>query len=140
MIAKLLAGRGSIAQPPAATQVNLVTNDPGAPVMVDGRLAGVTPLDLSINSDVRSITVGNALTLTPKQEMVVGSTGQDTDRLESGRERAAADPRPGTVPPPPLPRPGGIRVSSPIELEVFEGDTTTRIDGNRDRAGASRAA
>ena len=50
VIARLLAGRGSISPPPAVTQVNLVTNDPGAPVMVDGRLAGVTPLDLSINS------------------------------------------------------------------------------------------
>jgi hypothetical protein len=121
VIARLLAGRGSIAQPPSATQVNLVTNDPGAPVMVDGKLAGVTPLDLSIDSGVRSISVGTSLTLTPKQEMVVGSTGQDANRLETGRERAA-DPRPGTVPATALPRAGGIRVSSPIELEVFAGD------------------
>jgi PEGA domain len=119
VIARLLAGRGSI--PPAASaQVSLVTNDPGAPVMVDGRLAGVTPLDLSINSEVRSITVGSSLA--PKQEIVVGSSGQNTNPLAIGRERVAAEPRPGTVPAP-TPRPsGGIRVLSPIELEVFEGE------------------
>ncbi len=88
--------------------------------MVDGKLAGVTPLDLSIDSAVRSISVGNALTLAPKQEMVVGSTGQDTNRLEIGRERTAAD-APARIAPPPE-RAGGIRVSSPIELEVFAGD------------------
>ena len=122
VIARLLAGRGSISQPPAVAQVNVVTNDPGAPVMVDGKLAGVTPLDLSINSEVRSITVGSSLPLAPKQEMVVGSTGKDANRLEPGRERVAAELRPSTVPAPPPQRVGGIRVSSPIELEVFEGD------------------
>jgi hypothetical protein len=121
VIARLLAGRGNVAPPPAVAQINLVTNDPGAPVKVDGRLAGVTPLDLSINSEVRSISVGSSLALPLKQEMV-GSTGQDSERLEARRERAGADPRPGTVPVPPAPRSGGIRVSSPIELEVFEGD------------------
>ena len=122
VIAWLLAGRGSISQPPAVAQVNVVTNDPGAPVMVDGKLAGVTPLDLSINSEVRSITVGSSLPLAPKQETVVGSTGKDANRLEPGRERVAAELRPSTVPAPPPQRVGGIRVSSPIELEVFEGD------------------
>jgi PEGA domain len=119
VIARLLAGRGNIVPPPAVAQINLVTNDPGAPVKVDGRLAGVTPLDLSISSEVRSISVGSSLALPLKQE-TVGSTGQDS---EARRERAGADPRPGTVPVPPAPRSGGIRVSSPIELEVFEGDT-----------------
>jgi hypothetical protein len=89
--------------------------------MVDGRLAGVTPLDVSINSDVRSIRVGSSLTAVPKQEMVVGSTGQETNQLETGRAPVGADSRPLTVRAPPE-RAGGIRVSSPIELEVFEGD------------------
>jgi hypothetical protein len=122
VIARLLAGRGSVSPPPAVAQINLVTNDPGAPVKVDGRLAGVTPLDLSIGSEVRSISVGSSLTVPPKQEMVVGSTGQDANPLDIGRERLAADPRPGSVTAPPPQRAGGIRVSSPIELDVFEGD------------------
>jgi hypothetical protein len=120
VIARLLGRQDRTSPPAAATQVNLVTNDPGAPVMVDGKLAGVTPLDLSIDSAVRSISVGNAITLTPKQERVVGSTGQDTTRLDIGRERTAAD-APARVAPP-AERAGGIRVSSPIELEVFAGD------------------
>ena len=122
VIARLLAGRGNIAPPPAVAQINLVTNDPGAPVKVDGRLAGVTPLDLSINSEMRSISVGSTLALPVKQEMV-GSTGLESTRLDAGRGRANADPRPGAAPVPSAPRAGGIRVSSPIELEVFEGDT-----------------
>jgi hypothetical protein len=121
VIAWLLAGRRSPTQTPAVAQVNLLTNDPGAPVMVDGRLAGVTPLDLSISSEMRSIKVGSSLALTPKQDMVVGSTGQTASALESRRERAAADSRTAIAPPAPQ-RSGGIRVSSPIELEVFEGD------------------
>ena len=118
-IARLLGRQDRTSPPPAVTQVNLVTNDPGAPVMVDGKLAGVTPLDLSIDSAVRSISVGNAITLTPKQEKVVGSTGQDTTRLDIGRERTADVPARVV---PAAERAGGIRVSSPIELEVFTGD------------------
>jgi len=96
--------------------------------MVDGRVAGLTPLDLSITSAVRSIKVGSTLTLaqvgsaltpTSNHEGVVGSSGQDMNPLEIGRERAAEAPRPTTVPAPP---PGGIRVLSPIALEVFEGE------------------
>ncbi len=128
VIVRLLAGRGSI--PPAASvaQVSLVTNAPGAPVMVDGRVAGLTPLDLSITSAVRSIKVGSALTLAqvgsaltpaPNQEVVVGSSGQDMNPLEIDRQRGAEAPRPATVPARP---PGGIRVLSPIALEVFEGE------------------
>jgi PEGA domain len=121
VIAGLLAGRESGSPSPTVAQINLVTNDPGAPVKVDGRLAGLTPLDLSINSEVRSISVGSSLTLAPKQEMMVGSTGRETNPSEIRRERIAGDSRPGIAPPAPQ-RAGGIRVSSPIELEVFEGD------------------
>jgi PEGA domain len=121
VIVRLLAARETISPSPAVAQINLVTNDPGAPVKVDGRLAGVTPLDLSINSEVRSISVGSSLTPPAKQETIVGSTGRDTNAAEIGRERIAEDPRPGIVPPTPQ-RLGGIRVSSPIELEVFDGD------------------
>jgi hypothetical protein len=121
VIARLLVGRGSVPQAAAAAQVNLVTTDPGAPVMVDGRLAGVTPLDLSITAEMRSITVASPQAA-PKQETVVGSTGQSINPIEIGRERGVADPRPGTAVAPPPQRAGGIRVSSPIELDVFEGD------------------
>lgn len=120
VIARLLAGR-PISAPPAAAQVNVVTNDPGAPVMVDGQLAGVTPLDVSISPEVRSIRVGTSLPSVAKQEMVVGSTGQETNGLETGREHGGADSQPRAVLAPPD-RAGGIRISTPIELEVFEGD------------------
>ena len=90
--------------------------------MVDGRLAGLTPLDVSIDSEVRSIKVGSALSLWPKEDGVVGSSGQDTNPLATGRAGVAAAPRPTAVPAPTPRAPGGISVSSPIELEVFEGE------------------
>jgi len=53
---------------------------------------------------------------------VVAGTVKDTNPLAIGRERAAAEPR-SRIGPAPAPRAsGGIRVSSPIELDVFEGD------------------
>jgi hypothetical protein len=121
VIATLVARRGSISPSPVVAHISLMTNDPGAPVKVDGRLAGVTPLDLSINTDVRSITVGSSLSPAPKREMAVGSTGQDASSREIGGEPIAARSRPVIGPAAPQ-RSGGIRVSSPIELEVFEGD------------------
>jgi hypothetical protein len=121
VIATLLARRRTAPPPAAVAQVSLVTPDPGAAVMVDGQLAGVTPLDLSINSTMRSISVAGTQAA-PKPETVVGSTGLDANPREIGRERVAPDPRPGVVATPPPQNVGGIRVSSPIELEVFEGD------------------
>ena len=140
VIARLLAGRGSISQPPAVAQVNVVTNNPGAPVMVDGKLAGVTPLDLSINSEVRSITVGSSLPLAPKQEVVVGripgrtpigsspagsASPQNCGPALFRRRRLASRWHQGVV----ADRARGVR-----------GRQTTRIDRDWDRAGTCRAA
>lgn len=123
VIAVLLARRGTAPPPATVAQINLATADPGAQVMVDGQLAGVTPLDLTISPGTRSINVAGSQPAAPKPELVVGSTGSQNDPLEAGQERVGARPR--TIQPaaPPPPRVGGIRLSSPIELEVFEGNT-----------------
>jgi hypothetical protein len=59
----------------------------------------------------------------PKPEQIVGSTGQQIPVAQnpaSGADARSA----GALSPVPVPqRSGGIRLSSPIELEVFEGDT-----------------
>jgi hypothetical protein len=121
VIALLAQRRWNAPAPPPAkiAEVNLETPDPGATVMVDGRSAGVTPLQLQIGPDIRSISVISPQSA-PKQDSMVGSTG-----LQNKPEQAAgAGARPGNVlaavsaPQ----RVGGIRLSSPIELEVFEGD------------------
>ena len=124
VIAALLAPRGNVRPAATVTEVTLMTPDPGAAVTVNGQSAGVTPLQLTIGPEMRLISVASPRPPAPKQELVVGSTGQQRTVLENGREPVRADPRSGPVSTAaPAPRVGGIRVSSPIELEVFEGDT-----------------
>jgi hypothetical protein len=128
VIIAMLAQRRWNAPAPAPVvkiaEVSLETPNPGATVMVDGRSAGVTPLQLQIGPDVRSISV-----VTPesalKQESMVGSTGLQNTQAGSRRDPAAeAGARaPNTLSAVSAPqRVGGIRFSSPIDLEVFEGD------------------
>ena len=119
VIAMLLARRAPAPPPATVATVNLVTTNPGAAVIVDGQSAGVTPLDLKISSEMRTISV--APTVVSRQEQVVGSTGQQHDALDDVRRAANQPPRavPATVP---AERVGGIRLLSPIPLDVFEGD------------------
>ena len=107
--------------PVKIAEVNLETADPGASVTVDGRSVGVTPLRLAIGSDIRSISIVSPPTAA-KPEQIVGSTGQQIPVAQNPASRADARSA-GALSPVPAPqRSGGIRLSSPIELEVFEGD------------------
>jgi len=119
VIGILLRRRSNVPPPVTTTQVNLETPDPGASVMVDGRPAGVTPLQLTIGPDMRSISVVPP----PKQELIVGSTGQQGTLPQTPAVAAGARSVNAPAPVPAPQRSGGIRLSSPIELEVFEGDT-----------------
>ena len=120
-IAMLLRGRVAVPPPVTLTEVNLDTPDPGATVLINGQSAGVTPLQLKIGPDTKSISVASLLPPVPKPDGIVGSTGQRPRLIESGRETAVS-PRSASIAAPPQPF-GGIRLSSPIDLEVFEGDT-----------------
>jgi hypothetical protein len=114
------------ATPPAPIrEIHVETPEPGASVMVDGQSAGVTPLQLKISPETRSISVVDNRPV-QKPEIIVGSTGQENPTpapvLATPPKTAARTPAaPVTVPP--LQRAGGMRFVSPIELEVFEGDT-----------------
>ncbi len=119
VIAMLLVRREAAAPPALVARVNIATTDPGAAVIVDGQSAGVTPLDLTISSAMRTISVAPAAGVKP--ELVVGSTGQQNHALDPARTAADRELRAGPAPVPPE-RVGGIRVSSPIPLDVFEGD------------------
>jgi hypothetical protein len=124
VIAMLLRGRWVAPAPVRMADVKLETSDPGATVVVDGQSAGVTPLQLKIGPDVRSISVASPRPAAPTPEAVVGSTGKENLDPGGGREPVAAarsGNAPAAVPAPQ--RLGGIRLSSPIALEVFEGDT-----------------
>jgi hypothetical protein len=110
--------------PVTATEVRFETPAPGASVMVNGQAAGVTPLQLKIGPEVRSISVASPPPAAPTPDLTIGSTGQQNPPAVSGRAAAPAA-RPSNAPAaaePPPQRSGGIRFSSPIEVEVFEGD------------------
>ena len=121
VVALLLQRLWSVPAPVKIAEVNLETGDPGASVTVDGRSVGVTPLRLAIGSDIRSISIVSPPTAA-KPEQIVGSTGQQVPVAQNPASRADAQSA-GALSPVPAPqRSGGIRLSSPIELEVFEGD------------------
>ncbi len=123
VVALLLQRRWDVPAPVKIAEVNLETADPGASVTVDGRAVGVTPLRLAIGPDIRSISIVSPQPTAAKPEQIVGSTGQQipvAQNAASGADARSA----GALSPVPVPqRSGGIRLSSPIELEVFEGDT-----------------
>jgi hypothetical protein len=125
VIAMLLRGRWVAPAPVRMADVKLETSDPGATVVVDGQSAGVTPLQLKIGPDVRSISVASPRPAAPTPETVVGSTGKENLDPGGGREPAVGAARPGNAPAtvPAPQRLGGIRLSSPIAVDVFEGDT-----------------
>lgn len=109
VIAGLILSRGAT----APTAVIVETSAPGADVLVDGRSAGVTPLQLEIGSATRSIRVVDSRPPAGPVAPQPQNPPQVPARPDVGTTGvAAATPRP----------PGGIRVLSPIDVEVFEGD------------------
>ena len=123
VIAVLLRRGGNAPALAKTADVKLETADPGASVTVDGRSVGVTPLQLAIGSDVRSISIVSPRPPATKQEQIVGSTGQQTPVVQSPASRADAQSVSAASAVPAPQRSGGIRLSSPIDLEVFDGDT-----------------
>ena len=124
VIAGLLQRQWATPPPAPVREINLETPEPGASVVVDGQSAGVTPLQLKISPETRSISVVDNRPV-QKPETIVGSTGQQNPTPEPGpapapKPAARAADAPVTVPP--AQRAGGMRFLSPIELEVFEGD------------------
>src|SRR5262245_16387479 len=105
------------APPPAETSVLVEFVRPGADVLVDGQPAGVTPLALKIGPQTRSIRV----------------VSQEPAPAEAAAPAAVGDDpavRPIVEPPAPAAPPaaaraersGALKVTSPLELQVIEGD------------------
>jgi PEGA domain len=92
------------------------TADPGASVVVDGRSVGVTPLQLTVGTGTTSIRIASA-------GRGPANTG---DRATSGATRGvpgkndtpASDRAASRTPQ----RTAGIRLTSPIDVEVFDGN------------------
>jgi PEGA domain-containing protein len=97
--------------PARETPVVVDSPQPGAAVVVDGRQVGVTPLVLQVGSATRSIQV---LDRKPSRRKNV-----DTNEPRTGRDVRTANVQPATAGSEPV---GGVKLSSPIEVTVFEGE------------------
>jgi PEGA domain-containing protein len=106
----------AVRRPPSVAGPAVVIESPvpGDTVIVDGKPVGTTPLQVTVSSSTRAIRLVQAATPEPP----IGST------LSAGGVPAPGDPRTlaaieeaGT-----RQRSGGVRVSSPIELKILEGE------------------
>ena len=119
LIGRLLFVR-SRALPPADTAIAVEFAQPGADVFVDGRRAGVTPLELKVGSRTRSIRLVSRESLrTDVTAQGLSFAGEDQRAPRATVDaRAADDLRTAARPQ----RSGGVRVSSPFELHVLENE------------------
>jgi hypothetical protein len=86
---------------------------PGDTVMVDGKAVGTTPLQLTVTSGTRAIRLVRASVVPALDGTAARPAPQDAPdaRAIAAIEQAGA-----------RQRSGGVRISSPIELKVLEGD------------------
>ena len=110
--------------PTTAVDVPLTIDSPSAGdrVLVDGREVGVTPLKLTVGSNVRSIRViarESATAPAPAAAMAAAPTPGDPKTAAALATAAQRQ------------RSGGLRLSTPIELQVLEGERVlgTSADG-----------
>jgi hypothetical protein len=100
---------------PAVVQPAVVIESPvpGDTVMVDGKPIGTTPLQLTVSSSTRAIRLVHAA-VAPAVESTVAAApvaaAADVRALAAIEEAGARQ------------RSGGVRVTSPIELKVLEGE------------------
>jgi len=87
---------------------------PGDTVMVDGRPAGITPLQLTVSSKTRAIRLVHAAA--PVSPVETTLAAEAVPAAGDARTIAAIE-EAGT-----RQRSGGVRVSSPIELKILEGE------------------
>jgi len=106
--------------PPTNTAVLVEFVRPGADVLVDGQPAGVTPLALTIGPQTRSIRVVSQ-EAAPAAAAAPAVVAEDPDLTAA---RPIVVPPAPAAPPAAAPprRPGALRLSSPFELQVIEGE------------------
>jgi hypothetical protein len=115
------------ARPPGpvsvAVPVRLESRDPGEVVLVDGQQVGVTPMELQTGPEKHTIRVGHPDV--PPLGVARASLAADTRTDAAARkESPAVDARPrNTIARAAArQRSGGLKLVSPIELQVLEGD------------------
>ncbi len=98
--------------PAAPVPVTIDSQQPGDQVIVDGRDVGVTPMTLALRSDMRSIRVRTR----PGADVAAVEPASAPERPADTTSSAALNQAASRE------RRGGLRVSSPIEIQVLEGD------------------
>jgi PEGA domain len=112
-LARTDAPRTTIALTPAPpVPVVIDSQQPGDQVIVDGREVGVTPMTLALRADMRSIHVRTRQSLEPAVVQTASAVSRPADTTSATLLNQAEARE----------RRGGLRVSSPIELQVLEGD------------------
>jgi hypothetical protein len=114
IIVRLLSARAS--QP---ARVTIDSASPGDTVLVDGKDVGVTPLDLPL-----SVVTGAIRVVPQSPEPVPGSVLATS---ESAQPLTPASPPAPTAGPP---RDGGVRISSPVPVQVVEGNDVLGSSSN----------
>ena len=116
IIGRLLYMRGH-APPPADSAVVIEFTRPGADVLVDGRPAGVTPLKLKVGAHTGSIRVVSRESDPAALESSVAVEAPDRRDQRPAGDRPVGDPQPARPQ-----RSSGVKVSSPFEIQVLEGN------------------
>jgi hypothetical protein len=113
------AASTAAAAAPAAAAVPVMIDSPrpGDIVMVDGRQVGVTPLGVTVGAAVRSIRVISRPA--PAPQVPPGSSDRTASAGAAKTVQPAPDPLKAIAA---RQRSGGLRLVSPIELSVFEGE------------------
>ncbi len=103
--------------PPVGAPIVFESLTPGDPVIVNGKEVGVTPLTLTLASDVRTVRV-QARTPLPAVEVVAVQTPPVPvpDRAANASVATAAALASARE------RRGGLRLVSPVEVQVLEGE------------------
>ena len=96
--------------PFGSAAITIESAQPGSDVIVDGRSMGVTPLTLTVDSTTKSVR------LAAPAAAAIATRSRPGAR--TGESPPAAAARPAVAPP--VVRTGGLRLSSPIDLDVLE--------------------
>jgi PEGA domain-containing protein len=111
VISRLMAARAPIALP--GVPVTVESTQAGDAIIVDGREVGVTPLAMTLTSGMRSIRVRTPSTLATGEPAPVQPAAIVDHPVDGAVAAALAQTRSQR---------GGIRLSTPIELHVLEGE------------------
>jgi len=103
------AAAARAAAPPQPAALSIDSPEPGAQVWVDDQLVGATPLQLKVDSKVRSIRV------LPPPAKASAAPKPAVENVVEPKEAV----RPAAAP---VPKSGGFRITAPVQIYVLDGE------------------